>query len=69
MQVRDLIEELKQYPEDWPVAYQNRGEPIPIEVKRSEGYICPTGTKSDKYGGWKLGYKRQFVAIKGIFTK
>lgn len=35
MQVRDLIEQLKEYPEDWPVSYMAKsGTPLEIEVKR-----------------------------------
>ena len=44
MQVRDLIEQLKEYPEDLPVAYMTKlGNPLEIEVKRGEGNITGTG--------------------------
>lgn len=64
MQVRDLIEELKQFPEDWPVAYENRDGAVPIEVSRSEGKIDPLGTKQNSSSKlYARDSQRPFVAI------
>ena len=44
MQVRDLIKELREYPEDLPIAYMTKlGNPLEIEVERGEGNITRTG--------------------------
>ena len=54
MQVRDLIDELKAFPEDWPVAHiTDRGTIKPIEVCRSLGCLDPLGENvlNDAYNG------------------
>lgn len=48
MQVRDLIEQLKEYPEDWPVCYMAKnGTPVEMVLKRGEGSIGRIGENVD----------------------